>query len=98
VTSARTGQRSRPWHHVEPDALAERAAQQHGEVRQHVAELDHLRAQRLLAREGQQLAHQARRAVGVLLDLHDVVERRVRRLVVHQQQVGMADDAPAARC
>ena len=47
---------------------------------------------RLLAREGEQLPHQRGRAVGILLDVHDVREGRVRRPVVGEQQVGRHDD------
>ena len=90
--SALTGQRSRPVAHVELDLLAEQALQQQREVGEHVAELEHLRAQRLAAREGEELPHQARGAVGVLLDLHDVREGRVGRPVVGEQEVGEADD------
>ena len=79
-------------HHVERDLLAQEAAQQQTEVGQRVVEVDDLRAQRLLARERQQLAHQRRGAVGVLLDLHDVLERRIGRLVRIQQEIGRHDD------
>ncbi len=46
----------------------------------------------LAAREGEQLPHQARRPVGILLDLHDVLERRVARLVSVEQEVGRHHD------
>ena len=52
-----------------------------------VAEVEHLRPQRLAAREREQLPHQRRGAGGVLLDLHDVLERRVGRLVRVQQEI-----------
>ena len=77
---------------VEFDLLADEAAHQHLEVRQHVADLQDLRTQRLAAREGEQLADEARRAVGVLLDLHDVLEGRIGRPVIGEQQVRIADD------
>ena len=54
---------------------------------QGVAKIEHLRPQGLSPRERQQLPHQAGGAVGVLLDLHDVLERRVGRLVRVQQEV-----------
>ena len=79
-------------HDVELDRLADQPAQQHLQFRQHVVELQHLRPQRLAAREGEQLPHQARRAIGVLLDLHDVLEGRVGRAVIGEQEVGIADD------
>ena len=86
------GQRSRPWTSCELDVLAEQPLQQDRQVGQRVAEREHLRPQRLPAREGQQLPHQAGGAVGVLLDVHDVLEGRVARPVVGEQQVGEADD------
>ena len=52
---------------------------------------DHPRLQGLLAREGEQLAHQVGGAVGVLLDLHDVGEGLVARPVAQQQQIAEAD-------
>ena len=73
-------------HGVERDALADQPLEQHVQVVNHLAEVDDLRAQRLLARERQQVAHQRGGAVGVLPDLDDVLERRVGRLVrVHQE-------------
>ena len=56
-----------------------------GFIGQHVAQLQHLRAQGLAAREGQQLAHKPGRAIGILLDLHDVGERRVCRAMARQE-------------
>ena len=79
-------------HDVERDVLADQPAQQHVEIGQRLAEVEHLRPQRLLAREGQQMPHQARGAVGVLLDLHDVLERRIGRPVRVQQEVGRHHD------
>ncbi len=87
-----TGQRSRPWSTLSLIWLPTQARQQHAQVGQHVGEVEHLRPQRLLAREGQQLPDQRRRAVGVLLDVHDVGEGRVRRAVVGEQQVRRHDD------
>ncbi len=81
-----------PVRDFELDLLADQPAQHHLQFRQHVGELQHLRAQRLPAREREQLPHQPRRAIGVLADLHDVLERRVGRPVVDQQKVGIADD------
>ena len=77
---------------VERDRLADEPAQQHLQFRQHVVELERLRPQRLPAREGEQLPDETRRPVGVLLDLHDVLEGRVGRPVVGEQEVGIADD------
>ncbi len=78
-------------HHGELDVLADQPAQQVRDFRQHVGHLQHARLQGLLAREGEQLAHQVGGAVGVLLDLHDVGERLVAGAVAQQQQVAEAD-------
>ena len=77
---------------VQIDLLAHKAAQQHLQVGQHVAQLQHLRAERLAAREGEQLTRQRGGAVRVLLDLHDVLEGRIGRAMVGEQQVRIADD------
>ena len=90
--SARTGPRSRPCLTTSCDRLAEQPLQQVRHFRDHVGQLEHLRAQRLLAREGEQLAGQAGGAVRVGLDLLDVVIVAVARRVAHQHQVAMADD------
>ena len=74
------------------DGLAEQALQQVRHFRHDVGQLQHLRPQRLLAREGEQLASQARGAVGVRLDLLDVVIIAVAGRVPHQHQVAVADD------
>ena len=90
--STLTGHRSRPCTTLERDLLADQPAQQHVEVAQHLAEIEHLRAHRLLAREREQMPHQARRPVGILLDLHDVLERRIGRPVRVEQKVGRHHD------
>src|SRR5262249_30821917 len=77
---------------VERRLLADQPAQQHAEVRQRFAQLNHLRAQRLLAREGEQLPDEARGPVGVLLDLHDVLKRRIGRPMRVQEEVGRHHD------
>ena len=74
-------------HEVELDLFADQPPQQHGEIGQRVAEIEHLRPQGLAARECQQLPHQRGGAGGVLLDLHDVLERRIGRLVRVQEEV-----------
>jgi len=61
-------------HHVERNLLADQAAQQHGQVAQGFADIEHLGAQRLFARKCQQMPYQARRPIGILFDLHDVAE------------------------
>ena len=91
-TSAFTGQRSRPCTGTSSTFSPSRRLQQHVEVGQRLAEIEHLRPQRLAARERQQVPHQARGAVGVLLDLHDVAERGIGRLVRVEQEVGRHHD------
>ena len=73
------------------DILADQPPQQVRQLDQHVADVEHARLQCLLAREGQQLPHEIGGAVAVLLDLHDVGERRVARPEPHQQQVAEPD-------
>src|SRR4030095_16434284 len=73
------------------DVLADQAAQQVRQLGQDVRDVDDARLQGLLAREGEQLAHQVGGAVGILLDLHDVGEGLVAGAVAHQQQVAEAD-------
>ena len=78
-------------HHLQLDVLADQPAQQVRQLGQHVGDVEDARLQGLLAREGQQLAHEVGGAVGVLLDLHDVGERLVARPVAQQQQIAEAD-------
>ena len=72
--------------------LAEQALEQMRHFADHVGQLQHLRAQRLLARESEQLAGQASGAVGVGFDLLDIVIIAVAGRVAHHHQVAMADD------
>jgi hypothetical protein len=74
------------------DRLAEQSLQQVRDLRDDVGQLQDLRTQRLLARKGEQLPGQAGGAVGIGLDLLDVVVVAVPRRVPHQHQVAMADD------
>ena len=76
---------------LELDILADKAAQQMRELGQHVGDVEDARLQGLLAREGQELAHQVGGAVGVLLDLHDVGEGRIARPEAQQQQIAEPD-------
>lgn len=78
--------------HIQRDPLADQAAQQFGDIRDRIRQLDNLRAQGLAAGEGQKLAHQRRGAVGILLDLHDVREGRIAGAMLQQQQITIADD------
>ena len=76
----------------ELDRLAEQAVEQMRDLGDDVGQLEHLRAQRLLARESEQLPGQAGGAVGVGADLLDVVIVAVARRVAHQHQVAIAED------
>ena len=90
-----------PVHDSNVDLLADQAPQQHRQVGQRFAEIEHLRPQRLAARERQQLPHQAGGPVGVLFDLHDVGKRRVARPVRVEQEIGrhmMADNTLLKSC
>ena len=78
--------------HVKGDILAYQAPEQHRQVGQGFAYVDHLRTHGLLAREGEQLTHQAGGAIGILLDLHDVLEGRIGRPVRIEQEVGRHHD------
>ena len=77
--------------HRELDVLADQPAQQMRQLDQDVGHVEHARLQGLLAREGEQLAHQVGGAVGVLFDLHDIGEGLVARPVAQQQQVREPD-------
>ena len=79
-------------HDIQRNFLADEPLEQHAEVAQCFAEIEHLRTQGLLARERQQLPHKRGRAIGVLLDLHDVLKGRIGRLVRVQQEVGRHHD------
>ena len=72
-------------HDDELDLLADQPAQHHLQLGEHVRQEQRLRPKRLAAREREQLAHQPRRPIGVLFDLHDVLERRIGRAVVGEQ-------------
>ncbi|MCY1540152.1 hypothetical protein D9M68_757730 [compost metagenome] len=54
--------------------FADHALEQHREVVDDQRQFEHLRTQGLATREGQQLAGETGRAVGVLLDLHEFAE------------------------
>ena len=62
------------------------------EFADHIAQRQHLGLHGLLAREGEKLAHQRRGAQRVLVDLVDLLERGIARLMAHQQEFGIADD------
>ena len=74
-------------HQVELDLLADQPAQQHRQIGQRVTEIQHLRPQGLAAGESEQLPHQGGGAGRILLDLHNVLERRVGRLMRVQQEI-----------
>ena len=79
-------------HNLEIDLLADQPAQHDGEVAEHFAKIENLRAQRLLARKRHKMPHQAGGAIGALPDLHDVLERRIGRLVRVEQKIGRQQD------
>ena len=79
-------------HHFEHHLLADQALQQHGQIVHDFAEIEYLRAQRLLAREGKQMTHQRGGAVGTLANMFDILERGVGRPVVANQEVGRHHD------
>ena len=90
--SARTGAEVAAVLDDQLDGLAEQALQQMRHFGHDVGKLEDLRAKRLLAGESEQLAGQAGGAVGVRLDLLDVVIVAVAGRVAHHHQVAMADD------
>ena len=59
------------------------------QIGQHVLQVQTLRLQRLLAREGQQLPDQRRRPIGILMDLHQIGIVGVFAFVSQQQQVAV---------
>ena len=65
---------------------------QHAQIADDVGQVEHGRPHRLLAREGEQLAHQHCRAVGIALDLHQIGKARIRRPRLQQQMVGGQKD------
>ena len=77
---------------VELDVDADQAAQEVGQLGEHVGDVQHLGLQGLLAGEGEELAHQIGGAVGVLLDLHDVGEVLLAGGMAQEQQIAEADD------
>ena len=77
---------------LEVDAFAQQTAQHQRQFADHVAQRQHLGLHGLLAREGQKLAHQRRRAQRVLVDLVDLLERGIARLMAHQEEFAIADD------
>ena len=77
---------------LELDPLAEQPVEQMRDLGDDVGELEHLRAQRLLARESEQLPGQVGGAVRVGADLLDVVIVAVAGRVAHQHQVAGAED------
>ena len=92
VSSALTGQTIGAVLELQVDAFAQKPPQHQRELAHHVAQAQHFRLQRLLAREGEKLAHQRRRAQRVLMDLVDFLERRIARLMAHQKEFAIADD------
>ena len=81
-----------PIYDVELDRLADQAAKQHLQLRQHVVELQRLGTQASGDARRRAIAAPAGRPIGVLLDLHDVLEGRIGRAVIGEQKIGIADD------
>ena len=77
---------------LELHRLAHQALEQLRDFGNDVGQLQHLRPQRLLARESEQLPRQAGGAVRIGLDLLDVVIIAVAGRMAHQHQVAMPDD------
>src|SRR5579872_586194 len=77
---------------LELDPLTDEAAQQILQFRENVGELQYLRPKRLAPRKSEQLPYQASGPIGVLLDLHDVLKGRIRRPMIGEQKVRIADD------
>ena len=74
------------------DLLADKPAKQMGHVIQGFMQIQNFRFQSLLAGEGQKLAHQTGRAIGILADLREVTVIGVAFLMAQHQQVAMARD------
>ncbi len=72
--------------------VGQQPVQQVRELGERVLEVDDRGPQRLLAREGEELADEGGGAVGVLADLHQVAVLLVGDVVAHQQQVAVAVD------
>ena len=71
---------------LQAHVFAQQVAQHQRQFAHHVAHRQHAWLQRLLAREGEKLAHQRRGAQRVLVDFIDLLERRIARLVAHQEK------------
>ena len=72
--------------------LAHEPVQQMREVRQNAARIERLEFQRLLAREGEKLADESRRALGVLADLLEIGPVGIVPAASDAQEVAMARD------
>ena len=78
--------------HGELDLVAHQALEQLTDLAHHVGQLEDHGAQSLLAAEGEQLAGQAGGAVGIGLDLLDIVVIAVTRRVAQEHEIAIADD------
>ena len=76
---------------LQNNVLANQAPQQMRQVRNGLGDIEHPRDHRLLAGKCEQLTHQIRCPVGVLLDLHDVGEGLIPGPVTGEQEI-------ASRC
>ena len=77
---------------MERDLLADQPLEQHRQIVDVGRDFEDLRPQRLAAREGKKLPRQSGGPVRALLDRHQIVEARIARLVLEQQEVREADD------
>ena len=80
------------------DPLADQPVQQMRQIGQHVLQIERLRLQGLLARKGQQLIDQGRRAVGILSDLLQIGIIIVCPVVMQQQQDRNGPKSLSASC
>ena len=69
------------------DLLANEATHHQLQFREYIAKLQNLRPQGLPPREGKQLPHETGSAIGVLLDLHNVLKGRISRPMIGEQQI-----------
>ena len=77
---------------LKPDSLAKQSLQQAGYIGHNIRQLQYLRTQCLLTREGKQLACQAGRAILLVLYLLNIVIIAIARLMPQQHDVAIYDN------